>query len=214
MRLSKWIGLTAAVGLAGIAATPAAQSAIKARVLGRVDPLATSDATSGAAARTGEDLADRRLPAGVNLPAGVRDRLGNPDGTMNVMVELNGAPAVVAYSQARESAAPGLAAAQVDSAAVSAARSQSATLEAAQQGVLAGLAGLRANVLYRVHRAYNGIAVRVNPRQLAAIRALPGVKAVHRIVPMYPTNWNSVPFIGAPAVWVGGLGHTGTGVKV
>jgi hypothetical protein len=210
MRLSKWMGLAAVIGVAGVVATPRVQSAIKAQVF-RNDPMASSDAASAAAARTGETLGDRRLPAGVGLPAGISARIGNGDGTMNVMVELDGAPAVVAYSQARENAAAGVGA---DAAAVGAARSQVAAIESAQQGVLSGLRGLKVDVLYRVQRAYNGIAVRATARQLGALRALPGVKAVHRITPLYPTNWNSVPFIGAPAVWVNGLGHSGTGVKV
>src|SRR5262249_35424272 len=155
-----------------------------------------------------------RLPGGVDLPAGVKDRIASTDGKINMMVELDAAPAVVAYSQARESAAPGLAADRVDAAAVGAARAQISAIESAQQGLLSSLAGLKAEVVSRVQKPYTGTAGRVSPRQIAALRALPGVKAVHRITPLELSNWNSVPFIGAPAVWVSGLGHTGTGVKV
>ena len=203
MRLSKWIGLGATIGLAGLLATPSVQSALKAKVFrGRVDPLATSDAPA------------RGVVVGVDLPDGIRERLANSDGTMNVMVELQDPPATVAYGEARDRAPLGMSAAQTDAAAVTAARGRIAAIESAQQGVVAGLAGMRAQVLYRVQRAYNGISVRVDARQLAALRALPGVKAVHRIVPKHLQNWNSVPFIGAPAVWTSGLGYTGHGVKV
>src|SRR6185369_1517890 len=167
MRLSKWIGLSAAIGLVGLVATPGVQSAIRARLKGRVDPRAVNDA-----------------------------------------------PAAVAYGQARDGAALGTSAPRVDAAAVTAARSRIATIESAQQGVVSGLAAMNAEVLYRLKRAYNGVSIRVDARQLDAIRALPGVKAVHRMVPKQLQNWNSVPFIGAPTVWTSGLGHTGTGIKV
>jgi subtilisin family serine protease len=204
MRLSKWIGLGAAIGVAGLLATPGVQSALKARAFkGRIDPLATSDVPPS-----------REIAAGVDLPDGIRERLANADGTVNVMVELQDPPAAVAFGEARALAPLGTSAVQVDAAAVTAARGRVAAIESAQQGVMAGLSGVRAQVLYRVQRAYNGISVRVDARQLAALRALPGVKAVHRIVPKHLQNWNSVPFIGAPTVWTSGLGYTGNGVKV
>jgi subtilisin family serine protease len=203
MRLSKWIGLGAAIGVAGLLATPGVQSALKAGVFkGRIDPMATGD------------VPVRGIAAGVDLPDGIRERLANADGTINVMVELQDPPAAVAFGEARALAPLGASAAQMDSAAVTAARGRIAAIESAQQGVMAGLSGVRAQVLYRVQRAYNGISVRVDARQLDALRALPGVKAVHRIVPKHLQNWNSVPFIGAATVWTTGLGYTGTGVKV
>jgi len=110
MRVNKWIGLGAVAALAGLLAAPGVQSAIKTRVLkSRVDPRASSDAALAGSAR-GETLADRRLPRGVNLPDSIKDRLANRDGTINVMVELEDAPAVVAFSEARERAALGAAA--------------------------------------------------------------------------------------------------------
>src|SRR5438132_937066 len=77
-----------------------------------------------------------------------------------------------------------------------------------------GLVGLLATPSVQSARKANGFRRRVDPPQLAALRALPGVKTVHRIVPKHLQNWNSVPFIGAPAVWTSGLGYTGHGVKV
>jgi subtilisin family serine protease len=203
MRVSKWIGLSAAIGVIGLVATPGVQSALRARLKGRVDPLAVNDAPARGVVRGGD-----------NLPSGVRERLGKAEGIINVMVELEDAPAAVAYGQARDGAALGTSATRVDAAAVTAARSRIATIESAQQGVVSGLGAMNAEVLYRLKRAYNGISIRVDARQLDAIRALPGVKAVHRMVPKQLQNWNSVPFIGAPTVWTSGLGHTGTGVKV
>ena len=189
MRLSKWIGLSAAIGLVGLVATPGVQSAIRARLKGRVDPRAVNDAPARGVVIGGD-----------NLPGGVRDRLGKGEGIINVMVELEDAPAAVAYGQARDGAALGTSATRVDAAAVTAARSRIATIESAQQSVVSGLAAMNAEVLYRLKRAYNGVSIRVDARQLDAIRALPGVKAVHRMVPKQLQNWNSVPFIGAPTV--------------
>ena len=60
-------------------------------------------------------------------------------------------------------------------------------LDSAQRALLPNLtgAGIGGSVVYRVQRAYNGIALTVSPDKIAAIAALPGVKAVH---PMFPKH--------------------------
>jgi subtilisin family serine protease len=85
-----------------------------------------------------------------------------------------------------------------------AAQAYLANIETAQQDVLHYLNELAVPVLYRTQRVYNGIAVRATAEQVAELRALPGVAAVHRIVPKEPDNAVTVPLIGAYSLWQGG----------
>ncbi len=143
----------------------------------------------------------------------------NADGRVGAMVELVEPSAVETYLHSRiaTAAGTGAQASPAIAAQAAAARAQIAHLDQVQRdmaGVLAG-PGIAADLIYRVQRVYNGIAVRVDGAALDRIRALPGVKAVHPLVPKRLDNFTSVPFIGAPQVWGGvGGGATGAGVKV
>jgi subtilisin family serine protease len=72
----------------------------------------------------------------------------------------------------------------------------------------------------RVERTYevalNGMAVAMSPAQAAAVRALPGVKAVTPDIPVQLSMFSTPKQIGAPAVWdqLGGQSRAGEGVKV
>lgn len=127
-------------------------------------------------------------------------------GGLDVMIELDAAPASTAYTAARSR---GGAAARL------AARNQTATIKSAQAKVEArfGASATKARTLYRAHALYAGVAVRTDASKLPALAALPGVKAVHRITPKSPSNASSVPLIGAPAVWKA-KAETGQGVRV
>lgn len=127
-------------------------------------------------------------------------------GPVDVMIELDPAPASAAYGQARS---------RGGSAARLAARTQTATIKRAQASVEArfGESQTKARTLYRAHALYSGIAVRTDASKLKALAAIPGVKAVHRITPKSPSNSSSVPLIGAPEVWKG-RSETGEGVRV
>ena len=127
-------------------------------------------------------------------------------GTVDVMIELEAAPATTAFGQAR---GRGLAAAKT------AARSQASAVKAAQSQVESrfGATATRARTLYRAHAAYSGIAVRTDASRLRALAAIPGVKAIHRLTPKEPTNSSSVPLIGAPKVWQA-QAQTGKGVRI
>ena len=86
MRLRRWSGLGATAGLIGVvgfATTQTGHAADKPRP-SWVDPTAVSDAALGGS------IGDRGLPAGVQPPDGVREWLANKDGTIAVMVELDG----------------------------------------------------------------------------------------------------------------------------
>jgi subtilisin family serine protease len=73
---------------------------------------------------------------------------------------------------------------------------------------------------YRVDQTYtltvNGLGVKMTPAQAAAVRALPGVKAVTPDLPYQLQMFSTPAQIGAPAVWarLGGKAKAGRGVKV
>ncbi|GAA2132498.1 S8 family serine peptidase [Kitasatospora kazusensis] len=77
-----------------------------------------------------------------------------------------------------------------------------------------------ARELYRTRTLITGLAVTAPPARLAALRALPGVRAVHPITRKERGNAYSVPLTGAPSVWSGELadaglpGNTGAGVRI
>ncbi|WP_316526142.1 S8 family serine peptidase [Kitasatospora brasiliensis] len=72
-----------------------------------------------------------------------------------------------------------------------------------------------ARELYRTRTVLAGLAVSVPADRLPALRALPGVRAVHPIVNKRRDNAHSVPLTGAPQVWAGDpAGGTGRGVRI
>jgi subtilisin family serine protease len=127
-------------------------------------------------------------------------------GQVDVMIELDAAPASAAFGQAR---------ARGTAAATTASRNQTAAIKRAQAAVEShfGASATKARTLYRAHALYSGVAVRTDASKVQALAALPGVKAVHRITPKQASNSSSVPLIGAPEVWKG-RGETGQGVRV
>jgi uncharacterized repeat protein (TIGR01451 family) len=134
-----------------------------------------------------------------------------------VLIELTREPAVKTY--AREMSASNRTFAASRQAAVAASRTQMSVIQRDQRSLAAVLAASNLNVteIYRVQRVLNGIAVYVEEAKLEALRALPGVKAVHVIEPEFPLQ-QSVPFVGTPQLWNNsvGLGSNilGTGIKL
>ncbi len=123
---------------------------------------------------------------------------------VSVILELAETPVAAAY------AAPG-----PDK--HSAAKRRLHAIEAAQARVLAQLSpkSPETQVLYRVQRTYNGIAVRLPADRAASLQAIPGVRRVRRLQRVTLDNTSSVPFIGAPALWDGaGRGLTGRGISI
>ncbi|MBK9940733.1 MAG: S8 family serine peptidase [Kouleothrix sp.] len=149
------------------------------------------------------DLRAARVPGWVGP-------LARRSGIVKAVIELADAPTTRTFATERQrGAAPG--------AAGSAAQQQLARIERTQQALLGPLAQLGASVIYRVQRAYNGIAVRVDAGQLATIARLPGVVAVHPLVSKQRDNTGSVPLIGAPQVWSQTIGVdklVGTGMSI
>ena len=183
---------------------------------------AAAMSASPAVAASKPDPAKRHAKA-LNLPEGstsgsfklgtqrsqaekVARSLEGAKGAVDVMIELDAAPASTAFTQART---------RGTSAARDAARNQTAAIKRAQSAVEArfGASATKARTIYRAHALYSGIAVRTDASKLQALATIPGVKAVHRITPKSPSNASSVPLIGAPAVWKA-KGQTGQGVRV
>ena len=127
------------------------------------------------------------------------------------MLELEAPPAAVVYAGLAHDE-------QVSPAAATAAvQSHLAAIEAAQQATAAWLARHDVPVLYRTQRVYNGIAVRARAEQVTALAALPGVKALHRILTARPDNASSIPYLDAPLLWEGHAGAAparGAGMRI
>jgi subtilisin family serine protease len=68
-------------------------------------------------------------------------------------------------------------------------------------------------VIGQYQYAYNGIKVRISARGIAALAAMPAVKAIRGIPTYSIDNVNSVPFTGAPEAWTD-LGVTGAGETI
>ena len=86
-------------------------------------------------------------------------------------------------------------------------------LKANQDNLARSVRKLRRQGRGQYQYAYNGIKVRVPSRKVAALAAQPGVKAIHAVATYTVDNAESVPFIGAPAVWQD-FGDTGNGQTI
>ena len=95
-----------------------------------------------------------------------------------------------------------------------AARSSARAALAARQQPVVDLVRQRGGaVLARYQDAYNGVAVRVARKDLSALRALPGVVAVHAVGTHPPTTSRACSTSGGNAAWKSN-GVTGKGIKV
>lgn len=154
-----------------------------------------------------------------------------PATSVAVLVEFQGEPAARSYAQSRQMAQKAASGnARVDAAALKAvtvksARDQIARNEQEQEAFEAALAErlgaarggpARPEVIYRVTKALNGIAYRVDPSMVESLRAMPGVKRVRVMELEYPNLSRSVPALGTSQAWAGvnPLGVTGQGVRL
>jgi hypothetical protein len=162
--------------------------------------------------------------------------------SMQVMVELSDAPAAVTWAAAHKKAQaqldaerayalqnPTLAAsqallktaphqAQISSADRAQIKSIKDNLDQKQQSLMSSLTGgsIGGKIIFRAQMAYNGIAMVVNPKQISAIAALPGVKAVHPMNPKYLVNtFSDIDFLNTRPAWTTGpFGTHGENIKV
>jgi minor extracellular serine protease Vpr len=86
-------------------------------------------------------------------------------------------------------------------------------LQVRQDQIKPRIAHVGGRVVAQLQDAYNGIQVQVREKNVAALSALPGVVAVHKMRSFKPSNVNGVPFVGGPEAW-GTYRQTGKGVKL
>lgn len=135
---------------------------------------------------------------------GYYSRLGTVNGPVGVVVELEDTPAALVYAQTAKTLGPAQGRKHLDGIL----QKQSAVMSALKSR------GVNAAELFRAQKAYNGIWMKVEMKDLNALAALPGVKAIHPIIPKVPHHTTSVPLINALQVW-GGLGsYQGAGIKI
>lgn len=125
-------------------------------------------------------------------------------GRMQVFVRLD-EPAVAEINAASVNATGSFASA-------SAQRTQASRVSAQQARLRPLIAGHGAEILSSQRVGANGFRVKVSPAEIASLRALPGVRSVARVEIHTLDNIESVPWIGAPAVWA--ASGRGEGVKI
>ena len=91
-------------------------------------------------------------------------------------------------------------------------RAQAASVDAEQAAFRGVLESLGATELSTQRVGANGIRVRVQAGQVAALEAMPGVRSVGRVETHELANVTSVPWIGGATV--NAAGFTGAGVKI
>jgi len=174
-------------------------------------------------------------PAGSALPPSMQK-------TVQVMVELQDAPAGVAYATALQQAQaqydqqrnyalqhPNLRTSQallkqtttsiqISSSAANQVKNTVTKLDQAQRALLPSLTGanIGGQVIFRAQRVYNGIAMIVSPDKISAIAAMPGVKAVHPMNPKYlVSTFSDIDFLNTRPAWTTGpFGTHGENIKV
>ncbi|WP_431680650.1 S8 family serine peptidase [Kitasatospora sp. KL5] len=140
-----------------------------------------------------------------------------PGAPVTVLLELDTEAAAPAWQRAAADARRQRRSPEAVRAAAAAAGAEQRARAAGAADRLAGsvrAAAPGARVVYRTQTLLSGLAVSVPPRAVPRLAALPGVRAVHRIALKHRDNGHSVPLTGAPEVWSGPSGNTGTGVRI
>ena len=163
-------------------------------------------------------------------------------GDVHVMVELKDSPAGVTWAAAYKQAQAQLDAqrnyalqhpnsktsqallkktptqAQISSTSATQVKSIAQSIDQKQRSILPALTGgnIGGRVMFRTQMAYNGIAMIVSPDKVAAIAAMPGVKAVHPMVPKSLVNtFSDIDFLNTRPAWTTGFfGTHGENIKV
>ncbi len=145
-----------------------------------------------------EFLAQNKGP----IPWAVMQLIDEP---VTVVVEMEQPSLIASMTAAGKSPQTMLASAQ---------RSYAQGLLAAQAPLVAEVQARGGVVLGQYTKTYNGVLVKAAGKDIAALRKIPGVKAVHR-APVHTAELGaSVPLINADDVWALGPGADGTGVTI
>ncbi|MDL9979029.1 S8 family serine peptidase [Microbacterium sp. ASV49] len=125
----------------------------------------------------------------------------DPNGRVNVIVELSGDPTtVVQAKQGRK--LTGQERADIKG-----------SLKKQQDAITGAIKGKGGKIVAQMQSAYNGIQVSIPADAVDAVAALPNVVAIHAARTYTIDNAVSVPFLGVPQVWQS-TGFTGKNVKV
>jgi subtilisin family serine protease len=175
---------------------PSIPAALGSMILGAALTVSVADAASVAP----RSLALNSAAGTLRLDPAVKDA----QGSVNVVVQLSGAPLAAAMGEnaLREGGAMNRAQ-QV---------AYSKQLRAGQDEMVAKVAALGGKETGRVHIAYNAVLVSIDASKLSALSQLPGVTAVQRLNDYQLDLSETVPYIGAAAVQAAGV--TGKGVRV
>jgi subtilisin family serine protease len=144
--------------------------------------------------------------SGADTVALPRSLQADANGKVKIVIELQDNPTVRVYADTLNSgiALQDLSASERvarEAQATTAAQTQLNRIQVKQQTLEASLAAVQATTIYRVQRAYNGIAVLVDQKQLSQIQAMPGVKAIHPLVTKQLDNATSNILIGGQTSW-------------
>ena len=117
-----------------------------------------------------------------------------PDGRVQIIVELTQPAAYHAFLNAGGKEAAG---------ALSAGQSELAVVRAAQSSFLSRLSGAGISVQPITSTGFlaNTVTVAINPAQIDALRAQPGVARLYYDVMVERDMYRSVPFLEVPTVW-------------
>jgi minor extracellular serine protease Vpr len=183
-------------------------SAVRFVLLAGVAALVATGVAAGAASQAVDDGAavtkfQRIDPSTIGF-AGWTPAISRADGKVTAIVKLTGKSVAEEEADAKKQ---GKTLTKAEKAQIR------AGLEGRQNALANQLAGRGAERLFTYQDAYNGLAVRVSPGQLAELQASAGVESVHVARTVERENATSAQYIGAPAAW-GDTGFTGNGVNV
>jgi len=134
-------------------------------------------------------------------------RLADRKGKIGVVVEFEAEPAALVYARSQG---------RLQSEMTSLTQNQIAQIEEEQAAFQRALRqkGIQAQELFRTQKVFNGIWLRLEAKDVPKLRTLPGVKAIHPIIPKTIEHTTSVPLIGAPQVWGGLTNYQGENIKI
>lgn len=168
-------------------------------------PLAPriSGVTQTTAALSGSKTAQATPPSLAEV-RGYYNRQGTVNGPVGVVVELEDAPAALVYAQTAKTLGPAQGRKHLDG------------ILQKQNTVMSTLKsrGVNAAEMFRAQKAYNGIWMKVEMKDLHTLAGLPGVKAIHPIIPKVLHHTTSAPLIGALQLWGGSSSYQGTGIRI
>lgn len=146
------------------------------------------------------------VPAAAPLAAAMQEARAQADAERaNAMAHPN-SPDAQAILKSRKKV-------EISAAAASQIESHAQHLDQMQQAMVPSLTGgnINGHVLFRVQHAYNGIAMIVDPKHIAEIAKMPGVKAVHIMQPKhFNADFSDIDFLRVrTASPNGGLWTTG-----